>query len=71
MRLWFLGYCMGSHPSNSFAVCCETGSGLLGRALGVRRQGTRQPLHDPEEEGALVLYAPTELSAHELMKTDQ
>ncbi|KAK7099702.1 DNA repair and recombination protein RAD54-like isoform X2 [Littorina saxatilis] len=47
------------------------GNSLQGRALGVRRQGTRQPLHDPDEDGALVLYAPTELSAHELMKTDQ
>ena len=53
-------------------VCvCAAGNGLLGRALGVRRQGTRQPLHDPDEEGALVLYSPQELSAHELMKTDQ
>lgn len=47
------------------------GNSLQSRALGVRRQGSRQPMHDPEEEGALVLYAPVELSAHELMKTDQ
>ncbi|XP_059140209.1 DNA repair and recombination protein RAD54-like isoform X2 [Physella acuta] len=45
------------------------GSGL-NKALGVRRQGARQPLHDPYEEGALVLYSPPELSAHELMKID-
>lgn len=40
---------------------------LLGRALGIRRQGARQALHDPFEEGALVLYAPPELSIHEQM----
>uniref|UniRef100_A0A2C9K9D2 DNA repair and recombination protein RAD54-like n=1 Tax=Biomphalaria glabrata TaxID=6526 RepID=A0A2C9K9D2_BIOGL len=44
--------------------------GGLNRALGVRRQGARQPLHDPFEEGALVLYSPPELSAHEQMKMD-
>lgn len=44
---------------------------LLSRALGIRRQGTRQPLHDPEAENALILYAPVELSAHELMKVDK
>ncbi|XP_021339494.1 DNA repair and recombination protein RAD54-like [Mizuhopecten yessoensis] len=42
----------------------------LGKALGVRRQGARQPLHDPEKEGALILYTPTELSAHEQLKVD-
>lgn len=42
----------------------------LNRALGVRRQGARQPLHDPFEEGALVLYIPPELSAHEQLKVD-
>lgn len=47
------------------------GNGLFNRALGLRRQGTRQPLHDPDEENALVLYAPPILSAHELMKVDQ
>ncbi|XP_012945594.1 DNA repair and recombination protein RAD54-like [Aplysia californica] len=44
--------------------------GGLNRALGVRRQGARQPLHDPYEDGALVLYSPPELSAHDQMKTD-
>ncbi|XP_060071052.1 DNA repair and recombination protein RAD54-like [Ylistrum balloti] len=42
----------------------------LGRALGVRRHGVRQPLHDPYEEGALILYTPPELSAHEQLKVD-
>ncbi|CAG5131339.1 unnamed protein product, partial [Candidula unifasciata] len=45
------------------------GSGL-GRVLGVRRQGARQPLHSPYDEGALVLYCPPELSAHDQMKMD-
>ncbi|KAL5016382.1 hypothetical protein ScPMuIL_005971 [Solemya velum] len=42
----------------------------LNRALGVRRQGVRQPLHDPYEDGALVLFTPQELSAHEQLKVD-
>ena len=36
-----------------------------GRSLGVRRSGGRQPLHDPEGEGALVLYYPPEIPEHE------
>ncbi|XP_071117638.1 DNA repair and recombination protein RAD54-like [Haliotis cracherodii] len=40
------------------------------RALGVRRQGARQPLHDPYEEGSLILYTPPELSAHDQLKAD-
>ncbi|XP_055996293.1 DNA repair and recombination protein RAD54-like [Ostrea edulis] len=43
---------------------------LAGRALGIRRQGSRQPLHDPNEEDALILYSPPELSAHEQLKAD-
>ncbi|XP_050700626.1 DNA repair and recombination protein RAD54-like [Eriocheir sinensis] len=35
------------------------------RGLGVRRSGVRQPLHDPDEPDALVVYRPKELSAHE------
>lgn len=38
--------------------------------LGVRRQGARQPLHDPFEENALVLYIPPELSAHDQLKAN-
>ena len=37
----------------------------------MRRSGGRQPLHDPEAEGALVLYFPPELSEHDKLKTDQ
>ncbi|XP_071952083.1 DNA repair and recombination protein RAD54-like isoform X1 [Antedon mediterranea] len=42
-----------------------------GRALGVRRQGAKQPLHDPNEEGALVLYSPQTLSAHDQIVVDR
>ena len=42
----------------------------INKALGVRRQGARQPLHDPFEDGALVLYIPPELSAHDQLKID-
>lgn len=41
------------------------------RSLGARRQGTRMPLYDPDEENALILYSPPELSAHELLKVDK
>ena len=44
--------------------------GGYGRSLGVRRSGGRQPLHDPEAEGALVLYTPRELSEHEKLKVN-
>ena len=43
----------------------------LSRCLGVRRQGARTALHDPFEEGALVLYCPPELSAHDQLKLDR
>ncbi|KAJ9582991.1 hypothetical protein L9F63_022676, partial [Diploptera punctata] len=44
--------------------------GPAGRALGVGRSRCRQALHDPNEPGALVLYTPPELTAHEKLKTD-
>lgn len=34
-------------------------------SLGIRRNGVRRPLHDPEEPNALVLYTPPLLSAQE------
>jgi len=40
------------------------------RCLGIRRQGARNPLHDPYEENALVLYEPPEISEHDKIKTD-
>lgn len=46
-------------------------SSSLYKTLGARRQGSRIPLHDPDEENALILYAPPELSAHDLMKVDK
>ena len=46
-------------------------SSLQSRGLGMRRtSGARVALHDPFEEGALVLYTPKELSAHEQLTTD-
>ncbi|XP_023329719.1 DNA repair and recombination protein RAD54-like [Eurytemora carolleeae] len=44
--------------------------GSYGRSLGVRRTGGRQPLHDPDAEGALVLHEPVLLSEHEKLKVD-
>ena len=46
--------------------------GPLGsRALGLKRAGVRRALHDPLEEGALVLYEPPSLSAHDQLKLDK
>ena len=44
------------------------GRSLGGRGLGIRKQGARTALHDPFEEGALVLDSPAELCAHEQLK---
>ncbi len=41
-----------------------------GRSLGLKRSGARQPLHDPFEPNALVLYEPPELTEHDKLKTD-
>jgi len=46
-----------------------SGPVLGNRALGVRRTGALQPLHDPDEENALVLYSPPKISAHEQLKS--
>jgi len=46
-----------------------TGPTLGSRALGVRRTGSLQPLHDPDEDNALVLYSPPKISAHEQLKS--
>ena len=46
-----------------------TGSSY-GKSLGVRRAGGRQPLHDPAEEGALVLHCPPDLSEHDRLRVD-
>ena len=47
------------------------GCNLASRVLGVRKNGTKQPLHDPDEEGSLVLYSPPEISAHEQLRVSQ
>ncbi|XP_050423304.1 DNA repair and recombination protein RAD54-like isoform X1 [Adelges cooleyi] len=43
----------------------------LSRALGVRRDGVRRPLHDPTAPDALILYTPPQISAHELLKIEK
>ena len=48
----------------------DIGQSLLSRALGVRRQGAKKALHDPFEEGALILFTPPELTAHDQLKID-
>ena len=57
-----LAYHNTCHVPSSFIF---TGSSLMQRGLGMRRPGSKAALHDPFEEGALVLYTPKELSAHE------
>lgn len=50
---------------------CDLSGSLGFRALGVKRAGVRHALHDPFEEGALVLYEPPPLSAHDQLKMDK
>ncbi|XP_043941837.1 DNA repair and recombination protein RAD54-like [Protopterus annectens] len=58
--------------SKPFKVPIPNYNGSLGlKALGVKRAGARHALHDPYEEGALVLYEPPPLSAHDLIKADK
>ncbi|XP_058536737.1 DNA repair and recombination protein RAD54-like isoform X2 [Ochotona princeps] len=58
--------------SKPFKVPIPNYQGPLGsRALGLKRAGIRRALHDPLEEGALVLYEPPMLSAHEQLKLDK
>ncbi|XP_065905293.1 DNA repair and recombination protein RAD54-like [Dysidea avara] len=44
---------------------------IHGRCLGMRSRGVRCALHDPNTEGALVLYTPSELTAHEKLSVDK
>jgi len=44
---------------------------IHGRCLGMRSRGTRCALHDPNADGALVLYTPSELTAHEKLSIDK
>lgn len=63
---------LSSRKKLFFESCLCLLSGPLGlRALGVKRAGLRSPLHDPFEEGALVLYEPPLLSAHDQLKIDK
>ncbi|XP_038649942.1 DNA repair and recombination protein RAD54-like [Scyliorhinus canicula] len=55
-----------------FRVPIPNYTGSLGlRALGIKRAGARRSLHDPYEDGALVLYEPPPLSAHDQLKADK
>ncbi|KAK7068836.1 DNA repair and recombination protein RAD54-like, partial [Halocaridina rubra] len=40
-------------------------------SLGIRRDGVRRPLHDPDDPDALILFRPPELSAHEKLSVNQ
>lgn len=44
--------------------------GSSSRLLGIRRSGVRCALFDPYAEGALVLYVPRQVSAHEALTMD-
>ncbi|KAI2663215.1 DNA repair and recombination protein RAD54-like [Labeo rohita] len=58
--------------SKPFKIPIPNYTGSLGlRALGLRRAGVRKALHDPFEDGALVLYEPPAVSAHDLIKADK
>ncbi|KAG7488164.1 hypothetical protein MATL_G00032130 [Megalops atlanticus] len=58
--------------SKPFKVPIPNYTGALGiRTLGLKRAGVRKALHDPFEEGALVLYEPPVMSAHDLIKTEK
>ncbi|CDQ85203.1 unnamed protein product [Oncorhynchus mykiss] len=58
--------------SKPFKIPIPNYTGSLGiRALGLKRAGVRKSLHDPFENGALVLYEPPVLSAHELIKAEK
>ncbi|XP_018116352.1 DNA repair and recombination protein RAD54-like [Xenopus laevis] len=58
--------------SKPFKVPIPNYQGGLGlRALGIKKAGIRRALHDPFEEGSLVLYEPPQLSAHDLLKVDK
>ncbi|CAI5777252.1 repair and recombination RAD54-like [Podarcis lilfordi] len=58
--------------SKPFKVPIPNYTGSPGfRALGIKRAGLRHALHDPFEEGALVLYEPPPLTAHDQLKIDK
>ena len=47
-----------------------TGS-LYRKSLGLRLDGARRPLHDPFEDGALILFEPPELTEQEKLTMDK
>ncbi|XP_070562643.1 DNA repair and recombination protein RAD54-like [Ptychodera flava] len=58
--------------SKPFKVPIPNYKGSLGsRGLGIRRHGAKRALHDPDEEGALVLFHPPVLSAHQQLTSDK
>lgn len=58
--------------SKPFKVPIANWSGSsFSRALGVRRDGVRRPLHDPTADNALILYIPPQISAHDILKIDK
>ncbi|XP_073498788.1 DNA repair and recombination protein RAD54-like [Phyllobates terribilis] len=58
--------------SRPFRVPIPDYKGGIGlRALGIKKAGVRRPLHDPDEEGALILYEPPSLSAHDQLKIEK
>ncbi|CAH1395920.1 unnamed protein product, partial [Nezara viridula] len=46
-------------------------AGTSGRVLGMRKDGVRRPLHDPEAPNALVLYTPPQISAHDRISLEK
>ncbi|KAH8868648.1 DNA repair and recombination protein RAD54-like [Schistosoma japonicum] len=46
------------------------GNSTDAKVLGVRRNASRVALHDPFEEGALVLYSPPETTVHDALKQE-
>lgn len=52
-------------------VCPVKGYTLSGKALGCVRDIHRKAKYDPNEEGALILYTPPELTSEELLKIDK
>mgnify|MGYP002717821235 CR=1 FL=1 len=57
--------------SRPFKVPIPNYQGSLAfRSLGIHRSGGKRSLHDPFEEGSLVLYSPPETSLHDQMKNN-
>lgn len=55
-----------------FKIPIPNYTGILYRkSLGIRFDGPRRPLHDPFEDGALVLFEPPELNEQERLTIDK